>query len=189
MEGYEDNGENKRANRQGNHALVFMVRGLNSDWKLPVAFYFVDGTSPSNMLAQLIRKVIQELKKIGIHVVGCVSDQSPTNRKAIEDLRKNCEERKHNPIYRVDIDKIVYLYDTPHLFKNIRNHLLQSDLQYEAGKKVQWHYIVDFFKLDGLPKLSKLQYVHMCPLGRKRLRVDLAVWSKTTAAGMKPLAC
>lgn len=188
VEGYEDYGKNGRTDRESNHALVFMVRGLNAEWKLPIAFYFVDGTCPSAMLTQLIPQVIRELKKIGISVVASVCDQGPTNRKAISDLRSNCDEGQHDPIYKVDDDKIVHLFDTPHLFKNIRNHLLQSDLEFSPGKRLQWHYLVEFFKLDeGLSKISKLQYVHLCPLGRNRMRVDLAAQAlgETTAAGMK----
>lgn len=92
VEGYEDYGDKGRTEREANHALVFMVRGLSSEWKLPIAFYFVNGTCPSTMLTQLIPERVRELKKIGITVVASVCDQGPTNRKAIQDLRSNCEE-------------------------------------------------------------------------------------------------
>lgn len=65
---------------------------------------------------------------------------------------------------------------------------MQSDLEYSPGQRLQWHYLLEFIKLDeGLSKISKLQYVHLCPLGRNRMRVHLAAQAlgETTAAGMK----
>ena len=187
VEGVEDFGEGGRTNREANHMMVFMLRGLNSNWKLPVAFHAVNGTCPSEVIAKLIPEIVREMKKIDIDVICSISDQGPTNRGAITSLRSNCPEGETDPVYMVDDMKIIHLFDTPHLFKSIRNNMLTSDIQLEPGKLARWAHIVEFFKLDeGLDKLSKLTYAHLCPLGRNKMRVKPAaeVFSMRTATTM-----
>ncbi|XP_034232810.1 uncharacterized protein LOC117640418 [Thrips palmi] len=165
-----------------------MVRGLQGDWKMPVAYFAVNGTSPSDMLASLIKEVIRELRKLGLQVVASVSDQGATNQGAINELRSQCEEGKLDPVYKVDDERVVHLYDIPHVMKSMRNNLLSSDLEDELQQIVRWSYIIEFFKLDeGMCKTSKLQYSHLCPMGRNKMRVDLAAqtFSETTGCGMK----
>lgn len=87
VEGFEDFGEGGRTDREANHCLVFMVRGICKDWKMPVAFYPVNGTCPSATLAVLLPQVITKLQEIGLNVEASVSDQGPTNRGAISMLR------------------------------------------------------------------------------------------------------
>ena len=188
VEGFENYGQGGGTAREADKMLVLMLRGLNSNWKLPIAFYSVHGTCPSDVIANLIPDIIRECKKINIPVICSVSDQGPTNRGAINSLRSKCSEGEFDPVYEVDGSKIVHLYDTPHLLKSLRNNLLTSDLEMEPGKIAKWAHIIEFFKLDeGLCKTSKLTYAHLCPLGRNKMTVKLAgrVFSETTGYGMK----
>ena len=188
LEGIEDIGERGRTDREADHVLVFMVRGINADWKMPVAFFPVNSTCPSEVLAQILPDVIGELQKMGLEVEASVSDQGPTNQKAISILRSQCPEGKEDPVYKVNDKTIVHLWDIPHNFKGLRNNLLTSDLEFEPGKVARWSDLVDFFKLDeGMSKISKLQYVHLCPLGRNKMRVDLAAQAvgETNASTME----
>ncbi|KAK3920106.1 DNA transposase [Frankliniella fusca] len=166
VEGFEDFGVGGRTDREANHCLVVMVRGLCKEWKMPVAFYPVNGTCPSTTLAVLLPQVITKLQEIGLKVEASVSDQGPTNRGAIALLRAASPEREHDPIYFVDGQKIIHLYDFPHLLKSVRNNLITN---------------------ESLSKISKLQYAHLAPVGRNKMRVCLAaqVFSESVASGMK----
>lgn len=54
------------------HALVFMVRGINKKWKQPVAYFFKDATTKATELSCWIKKVIAALLNIGLEVVATV---------------------------------------------------------------------------------------------------------------------
>ena len=95
------------------------MQGLNSKWVLPVAFYFVSKTCPSTILAVLLKDVITALTNMGLLVVASISD-----RGAISDLKKLSGD---SVFYCVNDLKIVHIWDTPHIFKNVRNNLLTSD--------------------------------------------------------------
>ena len=41
--GYVDHGEHGRKPNAANHALVYMIRSIYGDWKMPVAYYFTGG--------------------------------------------------------------------------------------------------------------------------------------------------
>lgn len=151
----------EKMNREANHCLVFMVRGIARDWKMPIAFFPVNGTCPSDTLAVLLPKVILKLQEIGLNVLYTVSDQGPTNRGAISSLRGQTIEGEYDPVYYVGGSKIIHLYDSPHLIKSVRNNLITSDLQIKKNC--------------------------LCPIGRNKMRVSLAaqVFSESVACGMK----
>lgn len=44
------------------HALVFMLRGINCYWKQPISFYFSRRTTPSDTLKNLICETIKAVK-------------------------------------------------------------------------------------------------------------------------------
>ncbi|KAK3928512.1 Transposable element P transposase [Frankliniella fusca] len=187
IDGYEDFGSRGRTHLKANHVLVFRVRLLNSEIDYPVAFYPVNGTCPKETLAILIEDVIKRMQDIDIKILASVSDQGPTNRGAITILRAKCPQGECDSVYNVGGSHIVHLWDFPHLLKSLRNNLLTSDLNYETGKIAQWRHIIEFFKLDeGICKLSKLKYAHLCPLGRNKMRVSLAaqIFSETNFKGM-----
>lgn len=113
IEGFEYLGNRGRTEREANYALVFMVRGFTCNCKMPIAFYFVSDTCPSDTLAQLIPEVIQELADIGLQVVASVPDQGPTDRGAVGQLRNQNSEGKTDPVYFIKGMKIIHLRDVP----------------------------------------------------------------------------
>ncbi|KAE8740765.1 hypothetical protein FOCC_FOCC013710 [Frankliniella occidentalis] len=183
VKGFEDFGENGRTDREANHCLVFMVRAIARDWKVPIAFYPDNGTCPSDTLAVLRPKVILKLHEIGLNVLYTVSDQGPTNRGAISSLQGQNIKGEYDTVYYVGGSKIIHLYDSPHLIKSVRNNLITSDLQIKKNCLAKWAHIIEFFKLDeGLCKMSKLQS-KLCPIGRNKMKVSLAaqVFSESVA--------
>lgn len=124
------------------HALVFMVRGLSRDFKIPLGFFFVQNTCPSQVLAPLLVDCVIVVDSTGLNVVASVSDQGPTNRGAISILRKSCEEGEYECVYDVNGKKIVHIFDVPHILKNIRNNLLVSFLKYgQKGRNRNGQYM------------------------------------------------
>lgn len=178
VEGFEDFGKRGRTTRCANEALVFMLRGINSRWKMPIAYYFTRDTVTSEMLARLIPEVIMAAKEIGLTVLCSVSDQGSTNRGAISILRSKCEEGEYEPVYRVNEEmKVVHIFDIPHILKNIRNNLLTGDLHVCEGVVAKWQHLIDYYEYDQLQLGGKsgLRIEHVHPQGRTKMRVKFAI--------------
>ena len=173
IEGFEDYGLHGRSHLVADHALVFMVQGLGFQFVLPIAYYFVSKTCPATMLKILLKDVINVLLSIGLTVVASVSDQGPTNRRAINELKQKGGD---DVFYYVGDKRVAHVWDVPYLIKNVRNNLLTSDLQYDEGRIGRWRDIIEYSKLDNsLCKMSKLTLKHLNPQGRDKMRVPLAV--------------
>jgi len=58
IEGFEDLGSKGRTCNIGNHALLFMDRGLHRKWRQPVAYYLSRGSTKAEMLVQFLKEVL-----------------------------------------------------------------------------------------------------------------------------------
>lgn len=63
IEGFEDSGVFGRSTKFGKEALVFMVRGLYSRWKLPVSYFISGSATHAEKLKNIILLNIAELRK------------------------------------------------------------------------------------------------------------------------------
>jgi len=173
IDGFENYGNRGRTHLVADHALVFMVQGVNRKWTQPIAYYFVHKTCPSDLLKILICDVIKAVCSTGLNVLATVSDQGPTNRGAISLLKS--ASLQDDIIYSVDGHKLVHIWDVPHLFKSSRNNLLSSDLEYGPGLVAKWRHIIEFLKLDAdIGPNSKLTLKHVNPKGKHKMRVKYA---------------
>ncbi|XP_067203193.1 uncharacterized protein, partial [Linepithema humile] len=95
--GLEDWGTNRTA-KVADHALVFMLRGLNSGWKLPISYSFCSKQTNTAQLLRCIKKHIQDVNKAGFYIVSTVCDQGSSNVAAIKELllRTNIKQRLEN---------------------------------------------------------------------------------------------
>ncbi|KAK3929483.1 Transposable element P transposase [Frankliniella fusca] len=188
VSGFENYGHRGQTHLVADHALVFLLQGLQKKWTQPVAFFYVHKTCPSSMLRLLITDVVRAVRETGLNVLATVSDQGPTNRGAVAELKANST--NDDIFYSVDNVKMVHIYDIPHIFKNIRNNLLSSDLEYEPGKIAKWANIIEYFKLDeSICSTSRLTYKHMNPQGKEKMKVKFAAEtiSQKVAEGMKTI--
>lgn len=83
--GLEDWGNN-RTTRMADHVLVFMLRGLNSGWKMPVSYNFCYRQTTTAQLIRCIKEHIRVITDIGFHIVCTVCDQGTSNIAAIKEL-------------------------------------------------------------------------------------------------------
>lgn len=138
---------------------VFLVQGIFSRWKQPLCFTFSDGPIKTISLKTMIRKVIEKCQEIGLHVVATVCDQGGANQAALNSLLKDTEEHfkrqgRENKCFGflVNQEEIIPLYDVPHLFKGLRNNLLEKNLHFKMGNKemvAKWEHVVTLYNLDA----------------------------------------
>ncbi|XP_050056239.1 uncharacterized protein LOC126549882 [Aphis gossypii] len=75
LTGFEDLGHLGRTNKPASQALAFMARGLYSNWKLPVAYFFSASSLSHSVLNKLIISTVEKLLEVGLHVKAVVCDQ------------------------------------------------------------------------------------------------------------------
>ena len=80
IEGFEDLGELGTSHYVADHALVFMVRGLYSKWKQPLAYFLTASTVRGEMLQTLTHRCLEKLEGIGLETMALICDQGTNNR-------------------------------------------------------------------------------------------------------------
>lgn len=124
------------------HALVFLVSGINIDFHLPIASYFVKSLN-SIELADIVNQVICAVSSTNVKVVSLTFDGLSANFTACQHLGA-CFQMKKLKLYinnPVDNSKIYIIPDACHMIKLIRNFIgSEKEFQNEAGEKIEWRF-------------------------------------------------
>lgn len=83
--GFEDWGH-KRTQRIADHALVFMLKGINTAWKIPLAYNFCKSQTKSAQLIRCIKEIVNEVAQAGFTIVATVCDQGSSNVSALNEM-------------------------------------------------------------------------------------------------------
>lgn len=182
--GFEDFGNEERKFKPALNATVVMARGLSANWKQPLCYFFVNSTCPGKKLKELICDVISRLTKIDLKVTAVVSDMGSNNIQLAQILGVTPE----CPYFHHEHEKIVYLFDTPHLLKSLRNNFLKHRFEID-GHVASWEFIEKFFNHDQrypIRAAPKLTTSHIQPNSFEKMKVKYAsqIFSNTVAAGL-----
>lgn len=189
IEGFEDLGESGRNIYVADHALVFMVRGLFSKWKQPLAYFVTSGPIKGDNLHKVAKACLAKLEGIGLSVRVLICDQGSNNRNFIETHEKVTIER---PYFIHNGRKVFVVYDPPHLLKNVRNNLKKGNLLC-GNEVISWQHITDFYNFDKklsirmAPKLTD-KHIELPPFTSMRVNLAAQVFSHSVAAGINSLA-
>lgn len=184
-----------------NSAMVWQLQGIHgTPWKQPVAFTLNRGTCSWTDICTYYKKIVRKCINVGIHVVASICDQGGTNIRALshmiemsrrEAFQRN-EELRHNVIM-IDDQKVVVLYDPPHLLKAMRNNLLVKTLTFEVDgtrKIADWKHVELTYQIDRSFNhrriLTKLSDLHVFEKKMKKMKVSYAaqIISHTLASVM-----
>ena len=163
VEGFEDLGGLGRTERIADQALVLMARGLKQIWKQPIGFFYGAGPTPATVLQELLTDAIRKLRKANMLVVATVCDMGKPN----QDLMNRLGVTVDRPLFTVDDEEVVALYDVPHLFKCVRSALYKYEIRHD-GKTASWQHVRHFYAEDSkdtvrtAPSLKKC-HVHLQP--------------------------
>lgn len=169
--GFEDTGV-KRNFKPALAATVIMARGLCKNWKQPLAYFFVNTTFSGSELKIVVLQIISELKKINITVVGVTSDLGSNNMRMASLLNISPE----IPYFFHENQKIVYLFDIPHLLKSLRNNLITHSC-YLRNSLVSWKFVKELYEHDKnyqVRALPKLTDAHVSPTNFDKMKVKYA---------------
>lgn len=175
-------------------ALTFMVNAINGDWKIPVAYFLIDGLDASER-ANLIKMTLECLYETGIKVVALTFDGLPCNIKVGRELGANLDAstlKTSFPHPKTNEDVFI-LIDACHCLKLVRNILASKGSMFDGKKEiVDWNYIIKLerFQQDqGLMAGTKIRNRHIQWYNEK-MKVKLAAQtlSKSVAHALSCLS-
>lgn len=123
---------------------VILIRGIFKSWKQPLVYFFLHSSINASHLVDILHTVIINLRNIGLKVVSIISDMG-SNFIKLSDLLHTINIEK--PYFKINDQKIFYIFDVPHLLKATRNNLLRHNYV-EDDKTTSWQYIIDLYNTD-----------------------------------------
>ena len=125
----ENDSENKLFTDLADHALVFMFQSVGDNFTQSIGTFASKGPTKGQTLAQLVLESIILLENAGAYIDGIICDGASTNRKMWTEFGvsgKMDTQKNHFFVNPINETRTVYVFsDAPHLFKCIRNSLLE----------------------------------------------------------------
>ncbi|XP_040358556.1 uncharacterized protein LOC120843569 [Ixodes scapularis] len=175
-----------------NHALVFMVGGLNTRWKQVIAYHFTGRSTDDSALKELVFHLIELCFNISLKVLIVTSDMGSANRAVWRLL--NFSNHRHSetvcsvPHPHLDGRQLYFMADPAHVLKNIRAQLLRSEtftLGEETlrehnlpGGTVDIHHVEAVLAYDANNELkiaNRLSGIHVSNGHFTKMKVSIAV--------------
>lgn len=202
--------------------LLFQISGILANYKFDVGWHLTANTINKDDLNKFFKEIVKELNNVGIHV-RCVTSDMGRNNMELWKLHEVYASRiahrapdpttLHEPVpldlhvnfkYYIHLEQIkhpvYFVADSTHLFKSMRNMLLNHDFRFPAwavrkwdiqgGDLVKWEYIAQLYDLqkkDVIQMAYKLTTSHINPSNKEKMRVSFArqVFSSETAAAIR----
>ncbi|KRT79538.1 hypothetical protein AMK59_7662 [Oryctes borbonicus] len=188
IEGFEDFGHFGRLGDIGKEIMLFGLQGIYSDWKLPIAYFVSSSGIKTYLLSKIITETVKRVLETGLKLVSIVSDQGHNNFPATRRLGVTTE----TPYFEINSQRIYAIFDTPNLFKSIKNNFIGADLLYK-DKIVSFRDVTATYNIDkeqnGDDRKLKLTDSHITPNSEEKFQISLALetFSNTVSNYMKSL--
>lgn len=158
-------------------ALTFMLNCINGNWKIPIAYFLIDGLN-ANERANLIKKALSLASESNVRIVSLTFDGTSTNLATVKVLGAKIEIHNLKPYFDhpTSGNKVVIFPDPSHMIKLIRNALASFGSVWHPDGYVDWNYIIKLEKLqseEGLLLGTKLKKRHI-EWQREKMKVKLA---------------
>lgn len=120
--------------KEATHALVFMLGGIFTRWKIPVAFHFTPNNVNGALLKPIVDQLVQKAEGAGLYIHSITSDMGPVNLAMWREFgnigyNRNLKLIRHYIPHPVDNNrKLFFIADAPHLLKNLRTSLLNNKI-------------------------------------------------------------
>lgn len=163
--------------------LTFMVVSVDLKWKAPVG-YFPINTLKGPQKAGIIEKVIHEIEKMGVIIVGLTFDGAKVNFKAMKEMGVDLYRKQDvyclipNKTDSITFPKTeIYIYPDPcHMLKCVRNTFGEYDMWDNQGRLISFRFVEELLKLqtaEGLSLGNRLKENHV-HFGNEIMNVQLA---------------
>lgn len=102
--------------------------------------------------SRLLIEITNELQKIGLKVMATICYQGIANRTAIKLLVSDKSITRPGPYFYVNSQKVLMIFDSPHILKYTRNAFLKYNIEF------------------GTRKISKIEHMKRCFATDKKKR-------------------
>jgi DNA transposase THAP9 len=161
-------------------ALVLMIVSMTEHWKVPVAYFLIDGLQGKER-ANLVRICLQKLHDAGIKIVSLTFDGCSANCAMALQLgaRLDAEQPQSSFEHPSDPNERVCIFlDACHMVKLMRNMLADKGSLLDVdNQEIKWAYIENLQALqttEGLRAGNKLHERHV-QWKQQKMKVKLAV--------------
>ena len=150
--GYVDIGAGVPGDKAATEAMVLMAVAVTETWKIPVAYFLVDGLSGKER-ANLIEECLRRLKETGVETLSLTCDGPPCNFAMLRELGANLNIEHLDPSFPNPADpeeEVHCMLDVCHMVKLIRN-AFGSGLIFKTpdGDTIRWQYVEELVKLQA----------------------------------------
>lgn len=167
--------------------LVFMLVAINQNFKLPIAYYFIDKLNGLEK-AELLKTILYTLYEKNINVVSITFDGASSNISMCQELgahlRTEIDQIQSYFFHPADESKRIYIfYDACHAIKLVRNTLGKQDLNDNENKTISWKFIQQLVLFQDAEKLhpaTKVRSRHVY-FNNEKMKVNLAVQVLSTS--------
>lgn len=153
---------------------------------MPMSYFLSNKGVDAKNLATLIKMSVDKLVDATLDPVAIVCDQGTSNVFALKAL----DSRMEKPFFIHNQRKIYTVFDAPHLFKSLRNNILNGNFEYD-GKIISFQDITETYNLDirstTARMLTKITDAHINPNTFQKMSCKLAlqIFSSTMAAALR----
>ncbi|XP_075742919.1 uncharacterized protein LOC142796362 [Rhipicephalus microplus] len=157
-----------------NSLLCFVISGLTTPFRIPMAYYFTKGLT-GDELYKMIIFVMKKVEACGFKIVRLVTDNHKVSVNAMKLLGNGLVTyRTEHPC---DPDRQLFMsFDPCHVLKNVRSQLLSHDIGPE--REISSSYIKDLYKLQKGLTVKPVRYLsrkHVLPNNIEKMNVGRAV--------------
>ena len=114
------------------HALVFMLGGLSSRWKQTVAYHFTSNSFCPSITKEFLFNLIKNCEAKQLHINIIIVDMGGQNQALLNACGikggKYSQLINYCPHPSDNQRKLFFMYDVPHLHKNLRNFLTDGQI-------------------------------------------------------------
>lgn len=171
--GAVDFGFDEVTSETASEAYVVMAVGLKGNWKVPLAYFMVNGLT-ATIIANIIKETLIRLHNISVIAVSVTFDGAANQIAAMEllgaKLTTGSSLRPHFPHPSDSSLIVVTILDVSHMIKLIRNALhAYTEFKWENHGIIKWAYF---------EKLCALQTDHQLRAGNKLTRTHIHFQNK-----------
>lgn len=161
---------------EAKEALVFLVTGVNCNFKVPVAYFLVNGIT-GRQRADLIVQCLELIEETGIRIISLTFDGCAANLAMVKCLNCSIEDRQITFEHPTSKNNILVLLDPSHMIKLLRNAFQCYNTFIDPdGNTIQWQFLEQLNKLqqrENFHLANKLRYHHI-HFQNKNMKVKLA---------------
>lgn len=155
-----------------------MVVGLNSNWKLPIGYFLINGIA-SQTSAELVTNALIKLHDVGVEVVSLTLDGTSEHFATVKLLESNFHVSDLKPYFShpITLKRVYIVFDACHMLKLICNTFGDKKVLIDCdGNKIEWKYITQLAYLQEKEDLragNKINLKHT-QYYKMKMKVNLA---------------